>query len=97
MYVFQPRSPRISGSIAHSPGMWPLAFGNPEAASVMQAMLLVVWLRPVSRHDRVGEQRAVVWKFVYLRPRSAMRLMFGVSIRPPYDSIAEKPTSSSTT
>ena len=38
----------------------PLAFGNPIAASVMQAMLLRVWLRPVSRHDRVGEHRAVV-------------------------------------
>ena len=54
--------------------MWPLAFGNPDAASVMQAMLLVVWLRPVSRHERVGEHSAVVWKFVYLRPRSAMRV-----------------------
>ena len=30
------------------------------AASVMHAMLLRVWLRPVSRHERVGEQSAVV-------------------------------------
>ena len=30
----------------------------------MQAMPLVVWLRPVSRHERVGEHSAVVWKFV---------------------------------
>ena len=62
----------------------------------MQAMPFVVWLRPVSRHDRVGEQSAVVWKFVYVSPRSAIRLMFGVSISPPNGSIAEKPTSSST-
>ena len=82
---------------AHSNGMWPFAFGKPEVASVMQPIPFVVWLRPVIRHDRVGEQSAVVWKFVYVRPRSAMRLMFGVSISPPYGSIAEKPTSSSTT
>ncbi len=48
------------------------------------------------RHERVGEHSAVVWKFVYSRPRSAIRLMFGVSISPPNGSIAEKPTSSST-
>src|SRR5260370_364025 len=29
-------------------------------AAVMQAMLLRVWLRPVSRHERVGEHSAVV-------------------------------------
>ena len=44
--------------------MWPFAFGNPDAASVMQAMPFVVWLRPVNRHDRVGEHSAVVWKLV---------------------------------
>ena len=33
---------------------------DPIAASVMHAMLLRVWLRPVSRHDRVGEHSAVV-------------------------------------
>ena len=43
-----------------SGGIVPLAFGNPMAASVMHAMLLRVWLRPVSRHDRVGEHSAVV-------------------------------------
>ena len=34
---------------------------------------------------------------MYVSPRSAIRLMFGVSIRPPYGSMAEKPTSSRTT
>ena len=60
MYVFQPSSPRISGSIPFSGGIMPLALGKPIAASVMQAMLLRVWLRPVSRQDRVGEHSAVV-------------------------------------
>ena len=60
MYVFQPRSPRISWIWPFSGGITPLAFGNPLAASVMQAMLLRVWLRPVSRHERVGEHSAVV-------------------------------------
>jgi hypothetical protein len=46
-------------------------------------MPLVVWLRPVSREERVGEHSAVVWKLVYASPRSAIRLMFGVSISPP--------------
>ena len=43
-----------------SGGMVPLPFGKPIAASVMQAMLLRVWLRPVSRQDLVGEHSAVV-------------------------------------
>ena len=47
-----------------SGGIVPLAFGNPTAASVMHAMLLRVWLRPVSRHDRVGEHSAVVCHWV---------------------------------
>jgi len=34
--------------------------GNPLTVSVMQAMPLVAWLRPVNRHERVGEHRAVV-------------------------------------
>jgi hypothetical protein len=58
--VFQPSSPRISESIPFSGGTLPLALGNPIAASVMQAMLLRVWLRPVSKQERVGEHRAVV-------------------------------------
>jgi len=76
--------------------MCPFELEKPDAASVIVAIPLVVWLRPVIRHERVGEHRAVVWKFVYVRPRSAIRLMFGVSIIPPNGSIAEKPTSSRT-
>ena len=81
--MFQPRSPSTSAIVAHSNGMCPFEFGKPDAASVMHAIPFVVWLRPVSRHDRVGEHSAVVWKFVYMRPWSAIRLMFGVSISPP--------------
>ena len=47
-----------------SGGIVPLALGNPMAASVMHAMLLRVWLRPVRRHERVGEQSAVVCHWV---------------------------------
>jgi len=61
-----------------SGGIVPLAFGNPIAASVMQAMLLSVWLRPVSRQDRVGEHSAVVCHCVYRVPSFAIRSMFGV-------------------
>jgi hypothetical protein len=40
--VFQPRSPRISDTMPFCGGIVPLPFGNPLAASVMQAMLLRV-------------------------------------------------------
>ena len=50
--------------VALSNGMWPLMPGNGPVASAMQAMPLVVWLRPVSRLERVGEHRAVVCQFV---------------------------------
>ena len=66
-----------------SGGIVPLAFGKPIAASVMHAMLLRVWLRPVSRHDRVGEHSAVVCHCWYRTPSAAIASMFGVSIGPP--------------
>jgi hypothetical protein len=81
--VLIPRSTSTSGRVAHSAGTCPLPFGKPVAASVMHAMPFVVWLRPVSRHDRVGEHSAVVCHWVYRRPASAIRSMFGVSISPP--------------
>jgi hypothetical protein len=87
--VFQPRSPSTSAIVAHSNGICPFELGKPDAASVMVAIPFVVWFRPVIRHDLVGEQSAVVWKFVYVSPCSAIRLMFGVSIIPPNGSIAE--------
>ena len=62
--MFQPRSPSTSAMVAHSKGMWPLALGNPEVASAMHAMPFVVWLRPVSSDDRVGEHSAVVCQLV---------------------------------
>ena len=63
--------------------MCPLPFGKPVAASVMHAIPLTVWLRPVSRHDRDGEHSAVVCHCANRRPAAAMRSMFGVSIGPP--------------
>ena len=62
----------------------------------MQAMLLLVAFRPVSRQARVGEQRAVVWKLLNRMPESAIRVMFGVSTGPPYVSMVPYPTSSQT-
>jgi len=93
-YVFHPRSFSTSEMRPFSNGMRAENPGKPAEASVMHAMLFEVALRPVSRHERVGEQSAVVWKFAYLRPMSAMRRMVGVSIGPPKTSIAPKPTSS---
>ena len=46
-------------------------------------MPLDVALRPVSSDDRVGEHRAVVWKFPNRTPSSAIRRMVGVSTGPP--------------
>ena len=60
MYVFQPALAEDLLELPFSGGIVPLAFGNPLAHSVMHAMLLRVWLRPVSRHERVGEHSAVV-------------------------------------
>jgi hypothetical protein len=54
----------------------------------MQAMLFDVALRPFSRLERVGEHSAVVWKFEYRRPRSAIRRSVGVAIGPPNTSSA---------
>ena len=64
--------------------------------SVIPAIPLAVWLRPVIRHERVGEHKAVVWKLVYVTPLSAIRCRAGVWIGPPKGSIAPNPTSSST-
>src|SRR3954452_3146759 len=63
----------------------------------MHAMPFVVWFRPVSSDERVGEHSAVVCQLVYVSPVAARALMFGVSMRPPQGSIAENPVSSSTT
>ena len=49
----------------------------------MQAIELRVWLRPVSRQERVGEHIAVVCHWVNRTPSPAIRSMFGVSTGPP--------------
>ena len=87
--MFQPRSPSTSAIVAHSNGMCPLEPGNPVVASAMHAIPFVVWLRPVSSDERVGEHSAVVCQFVYVSPFAPSRRMFGVSISPPHGSIAE--------
>ena len=41
------------------------------------------WLRPVSRHARVGEHREVTWKRLYRSPPAASPSMVGVSMSLP--------------
>ena len=61
--------------------------GKPELNSATVAMPFDVALRPVRSEERVGEHSAVVWKFAYRTPMSAIRRMFGVSTGPPNTSI----------
>ena len=61
-YVFQPCSFSTSAIVPFSNGIRAENPGKPAEPSVMQAMLLLVALRPVRRLERVGEQSAVVWK-----------------------------------
>src|SRR5262249_52666101 len=60
----------------------------------MLAMPQVWWLRPVRSAARVGEQSAVVWKWLYFSPLLATRSKFGVGIGPPKVLVAPKPVSS---
>jgi hypothetical protein len=87
-YVFHPCSFRTSAIVPFSNGMRAEKPGKPAAASVMHAMLFDVALRPLSSDERVGEHSAVVWKFEYRSPLSAIRRIVGVSIGPPKTSIA---------
>src|SRR5246127_1219900 len=52
------------------------------------------WLRPVSSACRVGEQRAVVWKRLYLSPPAASFSAFGVWHGPPKALDEPNPASS---
>src|SRR6476620_9287441 len=63
----------------------------------MPPMPTAWWLRPESIAARVGEQSAVVWKRVYLRPLLASRSAVGVRHGPPNALDAPKPTSSRST
>ncbi len=86
--MFKPRSPSTSAIVPFSNGIRAEKPGKPAEPSVMQAIPLMVALRPARMLERVGEQSAVVWKFEYRRPASAIRLIVGVSIGPPKTSIA---------
>ncbi len=77
--------------------MRPLQLGKPSVNSSMVAIPTLVGLRPVSSAARVGEHSAVVWNWVSRTPRSAMRLMAGISTSPPKQSQVAMPTSSHTT
>ena len=60
----------------------------------MPPMPTAWWFRPVRSACRVGEQSAVVWKRLYLRPLSARRSKFGVWHGPPKADEEPKPASS---
>ncbi len=70
--------------------------GKPSVNSSTIAMPTVVALRPVSSDARVGEHSAVVWNCERRTPRSAMRLIVGISTSPPKQSQVAMPTSSHT-
>ena len=59
----------------------------------MVAIPTVVALRPVSSAARVGEHSAVVWNCDSRIPRSALRLIAGMSTRPPQQSLVALPMS----
>src|SRR4029079_6792226 len=62
----------------------------------MQAIAFEWWLRPVSMHDRLGEQRAVVCMLLKRRPFAASLSRLGVRIGDPKQPRCPKPVSSRT-
>ena len=64
-------------------GRAPVLPGKAVATSMIAPALFVWWLRPVRSATRVGEQRAVVWKRLYLSPWLASRSSVGMGIWPP--------------
>ncbi len=74
--------------------MMPVKPSKATARSAMVPEPTRVWLRPVKREARVGEQIAVVWNALYIRPSSASLVMVGVWTSPPKVSEMPKPTSS---
>src|SRR5215472_9855087 len=84
----------ISAMVPFCGGMTAFAPGKPFAPSVMHAIPFMCALRPVRKHERVGEHNAVVCQLEYFNPCFAMRLRVGISIRPPKVSHAAIPVSS---
>src|SRR3954464_3373405 len=92
--VEYPLSVSTSASGAQVFGRSELYPGADVAISVMPPIPTAWWLRPDSIAARVGEQSAVVWKRLYLRPSRASRSAVGVRHGPPNALDAPKPTSS---
>src|SRR6185436_3231672 len=62
----------------------------------MQAIAFEWWLRPVSMHDRLGEQSAVVCMLLKRRPPAASLSRFGVRMGEPKQLRCPNPVSSRT-
>ena len=73
-----------------------MELGKPSVNSSIMAMPTVVALRPVSSEALVGEHSAVVWNCDSRTPRSAMRVIVGISTKPPKQSQVAMPVSSHT-
>ena len=78
--VAHPSSRSMAGSAAASGGIAPVYPGKGSGRSGIIPMPTRWWLRPVRMQARVGEQNAVVWKFVYRSPSEASRLIVGVAM-----------------
>src|SRR5271157_6053377 len=68
--------------------------GNGPGNSATEPKPTRWWLRLVSSAARVGEQRAVTWKRLYVRPSCWTRVRLGVLIGPPNVSGWPNPASS---
>src|SRR3982750_1364927 len=75
-------------------GRTPVLPGKAVAVSMIEPVLQLWWLRPVSRAMRVGEHRAQVWKRLYFSPLAASRSHVGMWIGPPKALDWPKPMSS---
>jgi hypothetical protein len=62
--VANPSSWRTSARVPALAAMRPRMFGKPVSKFDRARMPTEWWFRPVRRHARVGEHRAVVWKLL---------------------------------
>jgi hypothetical protein len=84
----------MAASGATLSGRCPVFPGNAVDVSITEPVLFVWWFRPVRSAARVGELRAVVWNWLYLRPLFARRSAVGILTGPPKALDCPNPISS---